>query len=192
MIRRSPETGSLRTVARLFAAGALLVCLSWGQAFASSIQTVESVDLKRYLGTWYELASIPQWFSKGCVCTRATYKAGSDGEIRILNQCRRETTSAPWEAVNGRAYVVDEKTRAKLKVTFFWPFYGAYWIIGLDPEYRWAVVSNSDGSTLWILARTPTLEKPLLDQAIAAAKAQVDLNELRWMKQEGCGEPPQK
>ena len=72
----------------------------------------------------------------------------------------------------GSAQIADQKTIAKLKVTFFWPFYGNYWVIGLDSEYRYAVVSEPGRKYLWILSRTPKLDPELYQRAVDTARQQ--------------------
>jgi len=122
------------------------------------LEVVADVDLERYTGTWYEIASYPQWFQRGCVATRATYKLRDDGRIDVLNQCRDKTFDGALREARGVAWVVDpNETNAKLEVQFFWPFSGDYWIIELDPDYRYAVIGNPSREYLWILSRTPTL-----------------------------------
>lgn len=155
--------------------------------------TVDSVDLNRYLGTWYEIGSIPQRFSKGCHCTRAQYSLKEDGNVRVLNTCNKESVTGKLSKANGTAKVVDQNTNAKLKVTFFWPFYGDYHIIGLDPDYRYAVVSNEEGSSLWILSRTPVLDSSLLNQALEVAKRNgIEMDEFKYMEHQGCQYPEMK
>lgn len=167
----------------------LIVLLFTQTAFAKT-KTVDFVDLNRYLGTWYEIGSFPQRFSKGCHCTRAKYSLREDGDIAVLNTCNRDAVDGKLSTANGRAKVVDKKTNAKLKVSFFWPFYGDYHIIGLDSDYRYAVVSNEEGSTLWILSRTPELAKDLLDQALEiATKNELDLSKFQYQVQKGCTYP---
>ena len=117
---------------------------------------VPSVDLTRYAGTWYEIASYPNRFQKGCSGTSATYTLMPGGWIEVLNRCTRDGKN---DSVKGRAKVADAMTNAKLKVTFFWPISGAYWIIELGAEYEYAVVSNPDRSYLWVLSRTPRMDK---------------------------------
>jgi apolipoprotein D and lipocalin family protein len=117
---------------------------------------VPFVDLARYAGTWYEIASYPSRFQKGCSGTLATYTLMPDGWIEVLNRCTR---AGKAESVKGKAKVDDASTNAKLKVTFFWPFSGAYWIIELGAEYEYAVVSNPDRSYLWVLSRTPRMDE---------------------------------
>jgi len=117
---------------------------------------VPFVDLARYAGTWYEIASYPNRFQKGCSSTSATYTLMPGGWIEVLNRCTR---AGKTDSVKGRAKVADASTNAKLKVSFFWPFSGAYWIIELGAEYEYAVVSNPDRSYLWVLSRTPRMDE---------------------------------
>ncbi|MBI5071102.1 MAG: lipocalin family protein [Deltaproteobacteria bacterium] len=121
------------------------------------LATVEQVDLQRYLGTWYEIAAYPQRFQRGCTATTASYSLRDDGDVEVVNRCRDGSPLGPERIARGRARVVDRTTGAKLEVSFFWPFWGDYWIIDLDPEYHWAVVGHPGRDYLWILSRTPAL-----------------------------------
>jgi apolipoprotein D and lipocalin family protein len=125
------------------------------------LEVVPHVDLSRYMGTWYEIATIPQRFQKDCVASRADYSVREDGTIAVLNQCRKKTLDGEVKMAKGKAWVVDKKTNAKLKVQFFWPFKGAYWIIELDSNYQYAVVGHPNRNYLWILSRTPQMEESL-------------------------------
>ncbi len=122
------------------------------------LRVVDSVDLQRYLGKWYEIASYPAWFQKGCTASTAEYSLMRDGKIRVVNRCRKESLDGPLKESEGKAEVVDAVTNAKLKVWFFWPFKGNYWIIELDDDYQWAVVGEPKRKYLWILSRTPTMK----------------------------------
>jgi apolipoprotein D and lipocalin family protein len=152
----------------------LMLCGGLGLALAAAekpLQTVASVDLQRYLGTWYEIATIPSRFQKGCVGVTATYTVRPDGRIGVVNRCRKHTLDGEEKSISGKAWVVDRATNAKLKVQFFWPFTGSYWIIELDPEYRYAVVGHPGRDYLWILSRTPQMDEALyatLSERIAA------------------------
>lgn len=137
------------------------------------LATVEHVDLSRYLGTWYEIASYPQRFQAGCTATTATYSLRDDGTIDVLNRCRKGGLDGKLDEAKGRARVVDEVTQAKLEVSFFGPFWGDYWIIDLDPEgYRYAVVGHPGRDYLWILSREPTLAPDVYDGILARLKEQ--------------------
>lgn len=137
------------------------------------LATVEHVDLSRYLGTWYEIASYPQRFQAGCTATTATYSLRDDGTIDVLNRCRKGGLDGKLDEAKGRARVVDEATQAKLEVSFFGPFWGDYWIIDLDPEgYRYAVVGHPGRDYLWILSREPTLAPDVYEGILARLQEQ--------------------
>lgn len=122
-------------------------------------EVVTFVDMRRYLGKWYEIARYPNWFQKDdCVATTATYTQRADGRIDVLNQCHRGGITGPLQAARGVARVADATTNARLKVTFFWPFAGDYWIIDLGPNYEYTVVSEPQRRYLWILSRRPAME----------------------------------
>ena len=134
--------------------------------------TVPHVDLNRYLGTWYEIAAFPQSFQKGCTGTTATYSLRADGQIDVLNRCRKGSLDGDESSAKGRARVVDRTTNAKLEVSFFRPFWGDYWIIDLGAEYEYAVVGHPSRDYLWILSRAPTLGAAAYDGIIARLRAQ--------------------
>jgi apolipoprotein D and lipocalin family protein len=135
-------------------------------AKAKLLEVVPFVDIQKYLGTWYEIATIPQRFQKGCVGVTAEYKLRKDGDIEVINTCRQETLDGKVKTAHGKAWVVDKKTNAKLSVRFFWPFTGAYWIIGLDADYRWAIVGHPNRNYLWILSRTPQMANALYGELL--------------------------
>jgi apolipoprotein D and lipocalin family protein len=145
-----------------------------GAALAADVRTVEEVDLERYLGTWYEVASFPAWFQRGCTATTATYTPHPkrDDLIRVENRCRDESLDGDLRLAVGRAKVVDPETNAKLKVSFFGPFWGDYWILGLDPEYQWALVGSPDRDYLWVLSRDPRLDEATYASIVDLAKEQ--------------------
>ena len=127
------------------------------------VTTVPFVDLSRYVGKWYEMASFPQSFQRGCVASTADYSLNSDGTIKVVNQCRIDTLDGRLKTAVGTAKVVDTATNSKLKVTFFWPFSGDYWIVDLDPNYEWAVVGDPTRKYLWILSRTAQMDAAVYD-----------------------------
>ena len=128
------------------------------------LQVVEQVDLERYLGTWYEIASIPQRFQRNCYGSQAQYSTLNATTIRVINSCRKGSFTGPLSRVRGKAFVVDTTTNAKLEVQFFWPFRGDYWIIELDEDdYQYAVVGHPDRDYLWILSREPQMAPELFD-----------------------------
>ncbi|OGD25743.1 MAG: hypothetical protein A2V57_04505 [Candidatus Aminicenantes bacterium RBG_19FT_COMBO_65_30] len=156
------------------------------RAETKPLEVVPRVDVQRYLGTWYEIATIPQRFQKGCVGVTAHYSLRADGDIDVVNVCRKETLDGKERSVRGKAWIVDRTTNAKLKVRFFWPFAGAYWIIELDKDYEWAVVGHPNRSYLWILSRTPQMESGLYDELLRRIAAKgYDLRKLKKTLQPG-------
>jgi apolipoprotein D and lipocalin family protein len=136
------------------------------------LKVVSSVDLQRYLGTWYEIASYPASFQKGCTGTKATYSLRPDGDIEVLNQCFKKGPSEELTSAKGKAWVVDTTTNAKLKVRFFWPFSGSYWIIDLGKDYEYAVIGHPSRQYLWVLSRTPQMDDLLYREILGRISQQ--------------------
>ena len=136
------------------------------------LKTVLHVDLSRYLGTWYDIASFPQRFQQGCTGTTATYALRADGDLDVLNRCRKGSLDGEEDSASGRARVVDKTTNAKLKVSFFRPFWGDYWIIDLGSDYEYAVVGHPGRDYLWILSRTPVMDPAVYQGILERLKAQ--------------------
>ena len=135
------------------------------------VTTVEAVDLERYVGLWYEIAKIPNRFQKKCERgTTAKYTLREDGRITVLNQCFE--SDGNLDDAEGLAKIVDTVSNAKLEVSFVsflgWrPFWGDYWVIGLDENYRWAIVGTPDRKYGWVLARTPELDETTVEEIFA-------------------------
>lgn len=131
------------------------------------LNTVDQVDVVQYLGTWYDIAHYPQSFQEGCTGTTATYSLREDGDIDVLNRCYLNSLDGELSEAHGRAWVVDTNTNAKLKVRFFWPFSGNYWIIELGKNYEYAVVGEPSREYLWILSRTPKMDSSLYNEILS-------------------------
>lgn len=174
--RRMSKTRSIGISALSFplVAALLLAGAAWGAKDPPS--TVESVDLNRYVGLWYEVAKIPNRFQSMCARrTTARYLIRDDGKIAVINSCVKG--NGDIEKADGLAKVADGGANAKLKVSFvrflgMSLFWGDYWIIGLGDEYEYAVIGNPDRKYGWILSRTPTLDKEKLDEAFAILRDQ--------------------
>jgi len=164
-------------VMNLMTVGAILLVLmvSAGSAAAESttrqpLRTVDSVDLSRYSGTWYEIARYPNRFQRDCQSdVTAEYTLRKDGKVQVLNSCRQK--DGKTKTARGTAKVADKRTNAKLRVTFFWPFYGDYWVIGLSPDYRYAIVGEPKRKYLWILSRTPEMDEGTYKEALEQIRA---------------------
>lgn len=128
---------------------------------AQPLDTVPHVDLNRYLGKWYEIASIPQYFQRQSVRDVSAEYAAADGNISVINRCI--TANGETKIARGQARVVDKVSQAKLEVTFVklfgWLYLlgGDYWVIDLAEDYRYAVVGHPTLKYAWILAAKPQL-----------------------------------
>ena len=159
----------------LVAAAALLTLAGCGQSAVVSdqppLETVKSVDLTRYLGVWHEMARFENDFQgPECVNVTAEYGLDEDGDVSVVNTCR-DAAGTVTETAEGWATVEDKTTNAKLAVTFFWPFFGDYWVVALADDYSWVIVSEPRREYLWILTRQPVKDGALKDELVAKATA---------------------
>jgi apolipoprotein D and lipocalin family protein len=142
-------------------------CLTACNENYTPMETVKQVELNRYLGKWYQVAFIPNSFQSMCVAdTQAEYQL-DDKDVRVINRCR--TKDGSIEQANGIAKLVENSNDAKLRVSFFRPFYGNYWVLDLDANYQWVLVGEPSRKYGWILSRAPQLDsaiqKSILDKA---------------------------
>lgn len=124
---------------------------------------VETVDLNRYMGRWYEITANPMWFEKNMTDVSALYTP-KEGYVEVINS---GTRNGVYKEAKGRAVVVKNSGNKLLKVSFFRPFYGKYLIVNLADDYSWVVVSNPKHKTLWILSRTKTMDLDLYNKILA-------------------------
>lgn len=159
----------------------LLACAG-GAASAQPLprEPVKAVDLQRYLGKWYEQGRFEQSFQRGCEGVTAEYSSLPDGRIKVVNSCRQDRVDGPLRTAEAKARVVEGSGNAKLKVTFFWPFDGDYWVLDRAPDYSWAIVGEGSGQYLWILTRARTIPDARY-KALAKRAAQFgyDVSQLR-------------
>ena len=176
-IGRRPSLG--RGSCLFLMALSLVSCGGHSTTAQPPLQTAASVDLSRYVGLWYEIARLPMWAQRKCVASTAEYRLLETGEIGVRNAC--VTTSGDQNSIEGTATVVDPESHAKLNVMFDkWVVKvaswftsskeGNYWILRVDPDYRWAMVGTPDRRYLWILGRTPVLEEPLYQDLVDSAR----------------------
>ena len=174
--------------------GVLLIGLGPSQAIAQqsdqAVNTIASLDVPRYLGTWYEIAKFPNWFQKKCASnTKAVYTAKPDGNLRVLNSCN--TASGETSEAEGLARQIGPKDSPKLEVRFapewlsFLPMvWGDYWVIDLDPQYQVAAVSDPRREYLWVLSRTPQLDPKVYADLLQRLKQQqFDIQKLELTNQ---------
>ena len=128
---------------------------------------VPELDLSRYAGTWFEIAAMPNPFQRDCYATEAIYQPGDDGGVRVTNRCHKGGPEGPLAEVVGRAWRPNPEVPSALKVQFFWPFRGDYWVLALDEHYGWAVVGQPKRKYLWILAREPHMAAQVYEDLVA-------------------------
>jgi apolipoprotein D and lipocalin family protein len=129
------------------------------------LDTVAKVDINRYLGTWYEIARYEHSFEVGCDEVSATYSLRDDGDIKVLNKCTLQDGTK--KEATGVAYATDT-TNSKLKVSFFRPFYGNYWILMLADDYSYAVIGEPKREYFWILSREAKMDEQSLQKVLDA------------------------
>ncbi len=145
------------------------------RASLKPLSSVSSISLDRYQGRWYEIARFDAFFQKDCIGVTADYKKIADDTIEVINSCRLKTLDGELKQVSGVARIADIKNPAQLKVKFSkFPsnlLEGNYWVVALDTNYKWAVVSEPQGRYLWILSRTKTLPDTLYNKIIDDLKS---------------------
>ena len=119
---------------------------------------VQELNLERYLGTWYEIARYDHSFERELEGVTATYSMREDGKIKVVNSGYKGSLEGKKSTAEGKAKIPDPSVPSKLKVSFFWIFYGDYFVMELDENYRWAVIGSKTDKYLWILSRTPQIE----------------------------------
>ena len=158
----------------------VFICSSPVLVNSQTIDSLPNVDLKRYAGKWYEIASYPQRFQKSCHCTTAEYTLSDRGYVIVENRCNRDSINGKQTYIKGKAFVEKDSGNAKLKVQFFWPFRGKYWIIDLADDYSYAVVSHPNKKYLWILSRTPQMDAQVYEHILLRLKCKgFDLDKIQ-------------
>lgn len=161
----------LKTKLNWFWASILAVGLSACVGIPEGTEPVKDFNLDQYLGTWYEIARMDHKFERGLSNVTAEYRLRDDGGVKVLNRGFNKD-KGKWKDAEGKAYFVDKTDVGQLKVSFFGPFYASYNIIALDQkDYQWSLVTGPDTDYLWILSRTPVLEKSVVDDLVSRAKS---------------------
>jgi apolipoprotein D and lipocalin family protein len=163
---------------------AFLLFMTATTLYAQNLETVPYVDLNRYAGKWYEIASYPQRFQKGCHCTTAEYTLSDKGYVIVENRCNRDSVNGKQSYIKGKAFVQKDTGNAKLYVQFFWPFKAKYWIIDLADDYSYAVVGHPNREYLWILSRTSKMDDAVYQQILSKLQSKgFDVTKLRRTEQ---------
>ena len=157
---------NLRISAKIWIILLLMNILFINTTNSQEIKAVDNFDLKKYMGKWYEIASYPQIFQKGCHCTTAEYTLSEKGYVIVENRCKKGSINGPESYIKGKAFLEKGVTSAQLKVQFFWPFKAKYWVIILAPDYSYAVVSHPNKKYLWILSRQPSMDHKIYSDIV--------------------------
>ncbi|MDA9558030.1 lipocalin family protein [Vibrio sp.] len=148
------------------------------------VEPVSEFNLERYLGTWYEVARLDHSFERGLNHVTATYSRREDGGVRVINR-GYSPERKEWKEAEGKAYFIEEEAVGHLKVSFFGPFYGSYIIFELDEEYQYAFVSGPNTDYLWLLSRTPMIDKSIIQQFKVLAQSKgFDVGQLILVQQD--------
>ena len=140
-------------------------------SIAQDLETVSAVDLQKYAGKWFEIASFPQRFQKGCNCTTAEYTLTSKNYLIVENRCKKDSLNGKSLYIKGKVFSEKNTGNAKLKVQFLWPFKGKYWIIDLAADYSYAVVGHPNRNYLWILSRTASMDNVVYQEIVSRIEA---------------------
>lgn len=151
--------------------------------------TVPYVEVTKYLGTWYQISRNVLPFEGDCYCSQQKLSLRDDGNVAVYNSCNYASVNGPIREINGVAYNNDKESNSKFTVDFGLPQKGNYWIIGLDKEYRYAVVSDPSRLSLYILSKTPELSADLYNQAVTEVATQIDVSKLQPTVHMGCQYP---
>lgn len=133
-------------------------------------KAVTSFDSKKYLGKWYEIARFDYRFEKNLNNVTATYSLKDNGDIKVLNK-GYDTVKKKWKSAEGKARFIKSADIARLKVSFFGPFYSGYNVIAIDEAYTYALVAGNNLAYLWILSRTPTIPESIKKEYVQKAKS---------------------
>ena len=153
------------------------------------VEAVEAVDLNRFQGTWYEIATIPQAFQKPCVVVWSTYALRDDGQLNIVSTCRKGGLDGEELLLRGVARTVDRSHTSRLEVSFQGPFWEPRWIINLGADYEYTLLGNPDRGSLWVLSRTSVMSANTYRQVLERAAAQgYDVSKIKRTLQPGLSE----
>ncbi len=135
-----------------------------------TLNTVKTVDLEKYAGKWYEIARLPNSFEKGLKCTTANYTLRKNGKITVINTGHLIINPNKTKKSKGKAWIPNKAFPGQLKVSFFWPFAGDYYIIELDSDYQYALIGEPSRKYLWILNRTKVMTDITFNKLLKKAK----------------------
>ncbi|MFY9347663.1 MAG: lipocalin family protein [Orrella sp.] len=148
-----------------------------------NVTPVTPFELSRYLGQWHEIARLDHSFERDMIKVTAQYSMNPDGSVKVLNR-GFNTKKQAWKDAVGKAWLIDGSNKGALKVSFFGPFYGGYFITALDPDAQWAMVIGPDVDYFWILARQPVIDEGVKSELLKQARAiGIAVDDIIWVAQ---------
>ena len=161
-----------------------LSVLSKGQNSMIDKTVVQELDIQRYLGKWYEISRYDHRFERGLAGVTASYSYREDGKLKVVNTGYKDTVDGKKSEAIGKAKIPNPSIPSKLKVSFFWFFYGDYFVLELDNNYQWAVIGSTSDIYLWILSRTPQMDESLYNDLLdRLTNRGYDVNKLMRVEQ---------
>jgi len=149
----------------------------------ANVKPVTPFELSRYLGQWHEIARLDHSFERDMIKVTAKYSMNPDGSVKVLNR-GFNTKKQIWKDAVGKAWLIDGPDKGALKVSFFGPFYGGYFITALDPDYQWAMIVGPDVDYFWILARQPTIDNHVKSDLLKQARTMgIAVDDIIWVAQ---------
>lgn len=148
-----------------------LLCSCKGQEPVIDNSVVKDLNIDRYLGKWYEIARFDHRFERGLVGVTAHYSMREDGKIKVVNSGYKGSLDGEKSEAIGKAKIPNSRIPSKLKVSFFWIFYGDYFVLELDENYQWAIVGSKTDKYLWILSRNPQMDDQLYSKLLNKLQA---------------------
>lgn len=159
----------MNRILNIFCATFASLGISCNGVSETEIKTASNVDAKEYMGTWYEVARFENSFEKGLRNAQAKYTLNDDKTVTVINSGENKNGNRSF--TKGKAYAPNPKDFSKLRVCFFWPFYGDYYILELDENYQWALIGGRNKDYLWILSRTENLPSETIDLILKKAES---------------------
>lgn len=147
-----------------------MLALTFLALLSAPPEAVTTLDETSFVGVWYELASVPAYFTKGCHGTTSTWTLEDSGRFSVRNACKKGGFDGKASGITAKAWVPDGAAPGKLVMQFVWPFKSDFWILAVDKEYRWAIAGNPKRDKLWIFSRTPLVAEDAYLDLVARAR----------------------
>jgi apolipoprotein D and lipocalin family protein len=163
----------------------LMFIISCSSRNLAPLQTVDKIDLERFMGHWYVIANIPTWVEKGAHNALETYTWNEkENRIDVTFTFNKDSFDGPKKIYTQKAFIHNHETLAEWRIQFFWPLKFPYLIIDVAPDYSDTVISVPNRQYLWIMARTPEISPARYQQLLEKLRAQdFDLSKIELVPQ---------